>query len=844
MRTYQSLLALACASVVSASALAQDSVSKVNGLPGDAVDPHDATEQINDYVVDLTSFRSSWDKVFAVAPISKANQQRNNAPLFFTGQINAQALSRGVASGVPFLRGQYALWNMPGFGVHNDPARNDPGAAVSTVGQSGYQFGFGYQDFADGDPTGTNLRYITGGIVNMKPTEPSRLFVSRVVAATNGTSDGCSLAAFGMGAVDESGNVHFRADQFGTTVAGCPTFTPFTGNNLFRVDMAARTAVVNALSSGFPVGGDGPATTWLLQNSTVTHNVPNCVPALLAGRSILIGTNFNREYIYESAPGVYTNAAPNAHLAGLADHRGAAGYSKRYHPNLFPGGVNGTAAILSQTVAGSGALRDSLAIWGIAANGNLVSPIARTLPAPAPGLDPDQPTWTPTTSQEFDHYHSQTAFQGGSAQVSVGSDQAGNLLAAGVVYYGFTPPVVTPFTNPRNYIAVARIDPLTGTTTWRAAAWTDTTGGKNIYQNGTTVIGNLRPFASGFGPTMSAPMIDSVGNVWFVGSYELTATPGAVNVGVFRAVLDPAAFSYRLELVLAQGQVFAGRNSGRNYRVDFLTLNDSDSISSGAAYSGNISEVAHLDQTTVGLATNDSRTLGGIVISAAITYDNNNDGMFVRSTGTGGVPGSPDEDYNVMLYIAAAKDCNSNGIPDDREIADGTATDSNNNGIPDSCEGVVGIPFCTGSAVGTSCTNCGNNGAPGHGCANSGFPSGGLLSATGNPGASAGTDTLVLTASNITGPGLFFQSNGTGLVQFGDGQLCAAVGITRMGVVFPVAGAASYPGGLTPNPIHIAGAPINPGDTKHYQCWYRDAVAFCTTATFNLTQGLSITWGP
>jgi hypothetical protein len=94
---------------------------------------------------------------------------------------------------------------------------------------------------------------------------------------------------------------------------------------------------------------------------------------------------------------------------------------------------------------------------------------------------------------------------------------------------------------------------------------------------------------------------------------------------------------------------------------------------------------------------------------------------------------------------------------------------------------------------------------------------------------------------------MFIQANGTGgPIPFGDGILCATVGIIRMGVVFPTGGAASYPGGLTPNPIHIAGAPVlAPTATKHYQCWYRDiVVGFCNVDGFNMSNSLAITWGP
>ena len=158
-------------------------------------------------------------------------------------------------------------------------------------------------------------------------------------------------------------------------------------------------------------------------------------------------------------------------------------------------------------------------------------------------------------------------------------------------------------------------------------------------------------------------------------------------------------------------------------------------------------------------------------------------------------------------------------------------------------EGTPFTAFCAGDAVGSTCLACGNNGAAGRGCANSVFAAGALLVSTGT--ASIASDTLVLTCSEMPGPGLFFQANGTSSpISFGDGMLCASVGIIRMGVVFPTANAGSYPGGLTPNPIHIAGAPVAAGDIKHYQCWYRDLPAFCTPATFNTSNGVTLTWAP
>ncbi|MBL8857156.1 MAG: hypothetical protein JNL28_01445 [Planctomycetes bacterium] len=152
--------------------------------------------------------------------------------------------------------------------------------------------------------------------------------------------------------------------------------------------------------------------------------------------------------------------------------------------------------------------------------------------------------------------------------------------------------------------------------------------------------------------------------------------------------------------------------------------------------------------------------------------------------------------------------------------------------------------FCLGDGTGAPCP-CANTGAVGHGCASSAFAGGAILTSSGTAGASAGTDTLVLTATDIPGPGLFFQSNSllAAPANFGDGHLCAAVGIVRLGVVFPTSGVASYPGGLTPNPIHIQGGTAN-GQTKYYQCWYRSVPGLCGPNNYDLTQGLSLSWGP
>jgi hypothetical protein len=71
---------------------------------------------------------------------------------------------------------------------------------------------------------------------------------------------------------------------------------------------------------------------------------------------------------------------------------------------------------------------------------------------------------------------------------------------------------------------------------------------------------------------------------------------------------------------------------------------------------------------------------------------------------------------------------------------------------------------------------------------------------------------------------------------------CAGGAIIRLGTKINAAGASAYPvaGDV---PISIRGV-NSAGAVRTYQIWYRNAAAFCTPSTFNLTNGLQITWSP
>jgi hypothetical protein len=158
--------------------------------------------------------------------------------------------------------------------------------------------------------------------------------------------------------------------------------------------------------------------------------------------------------------------------------------------------------------------------------------------------------------------------------------------------------------------------------------------------------------------------------------------------------------------------------------------------------------------------------------------------------------------------------------------------------------GTAAAPFCAGDGSGTGCP-CGNVGAAGHGCGNSVDASGAFLWAHGS--ASLGNDTLVLESGGTANTALlFFQgttqlSGGAGIV-FGDGLRCVGGTIRRLRTAQAVGGEAFAPGAGDP-PLSVTGS-IGAPTTREYQVWYRNAAPYCTTSTFNLTNGLQIVWNP
>ncbi len=168
------------------------------------------------------------------------------------------------------------------------------------------------------------------------------------------------------------------------------------------------------------------------------------------------------------------------------------------------------------------------------------------------------------------------------------------------------------------------------------------------------------------------------------------------------------------------------------------------------------------------------------------------------------------------------------------------------------CQPSVGTLFCLGDGVPTTTPcPCGNHSptADGAGCLSS-LGVGGRLRATGNPSITDdgdGSSSVTLLGNQMPNSScLYFQgtirhNSGNGAT-FGDGLRCAGGSIIRLDTEANVSGASQYPNPTQTSPITVRGNIVAPG-TRTYQAWDRNAAAFCTAATFNLSNGLEIVWG-
>ncbi|MBK7878793.1 MAG: choice-of-anchor E domain-containing protein [Planctomycetes bacterium] len=153
--------------------------------------------------------------------------------------------------------------------------------------------------------------------------------------------------------------------------------------------------------------------------------------------------------------------------------------------------------------------------------------------------------------------------------------------------------------------------------------------------------------------------------------------------------------------------------------------------------------------------------------------------------------------------------------------------------------------FCSGDGSAAPCP-CNNASLAGslEGCASS-LGTGGKLVTSGE--ASLSQDTLRLLGSRMPNcAALYFQgrtraNNGLG-VPFGDGLLCLDGTLSRLMLKQNAGGSSRYPDPA--DPTLSLRALIAPGEVMFYQCYYRNAAAYCTLATYNTTNAVAVTWLP
>jgi hypothetical protein len=171
-----------------------------------------------------------------------------------------------------------------------------------------------------------------------------------------------------------------------------------------------------------------------------------------------------------------------------------------------------------------------------------------------------------------------------------------------------------------------------------------------------------------------------------------------------------------------------------------------------------------------------------------------------------------------------------------------TSTNSDVHGaLIDALEGGTKQPFCFGDGSSGACP-CNNNGSTGRGCAHSGNVNGALLQVLGIVSTANDTASLTISGAPAAALCIFVQSNdGPAATPFGDGLGCIGQGMVRLMTKTASGGVASYPvpGDIS---LHVRGGVPLDGGRRVYQVWYRSSASFCTSAAFNISNGVIVNW--
>ena len=678
--TTRNLLSIVAVAGLACPAMAQDSVSNqaTAPLPGDALDAYAAGNQVTHYVVDLAPFTSKLGGKFGVAPVMKSSAGNG----FPTQLVGSQAISADVLEGGSLFSDEYNVWTTPGQGINS---LNNDAPADMIAGLGTHRVGAAFAEF------GGAIDNIVAGEISYDPNNPGRLYVTRVQAAHNSTAvNSQGFASLAFGSIDADLNTYIRADDFGACCV--------TGNNVFRVRAAARNNAPNLIQGNPIAGADAGATDALVSGFGDVLLTPQNVPQSL-GSASYFGPSFDNNLRHGPDSASISTSFNWITAPGTSATRGTASFNK----GDFWGQGVGTSAMLEKSVD-SGADTDDadqIISWGVNADG---SPSSSLNICEAPLQITDNADGVTVPFQTFNHYGSQTPFQGGTGQVASAIDADGNLLLAASFNQFFDYASALAQNTPDNAIAVCRVKP-DGTEEWTLAAYYDIGGsglGKPILNASGQQCGELIDLGSipgaPQGPNSSAPSFDSAGNCYFVHAYldygdDLMkgTADDRTRSGLFRSVYNGANFSYNLDLMLEFGgsaDPIMGLNSGREYRIDFVSIADSNSVSSGAMYSSNTADDPFPGAPAV-MDAGDERALGGLVFGAGILYDSNGDGIFNDGFD---LVNPIDEEYNVLMYVhplpepavqlSPCADVNRNGNA--QEPADFTAwlTLFNNPGDP------------------------------------------------------------------------------------------------------------------------------------------------------------------